>query len=92
MKNVSVYVARVLATIALVASSTVAFAGPGTTQPAQQIKFAPSASSVEIAGPGTTQPAQQIKFAPSTVEIAGPGTTQPAQQIKFASSQTVSLS
>ena len=69
MKNVPAFPMRVLSTIALVACSTVAFAGPGSPAPqGGSIKFAPATSEIQIAGPGSPAPqGGSIKFAPAAV-------------------------
>jgi hypothetical protein len=68
MKFVPTFPMRVLTTIALVACTTLAYAGPGLPAPAGgSIRFAPASSQTQIAGPGLPAPAGgSIRFAPAS--------------------------
>jgi len=57
MKKVFVSVAHVLIAIALVATSTDVFAGPGSpAPPGNSIKFASASQVTLVAGPGSPRP------------------------------------
>ena len=69
MKFVLAFPMRVLTTIALVACTTIAFAGPASpAPPGGSIRFAPAATEIQVAGPASpAPPGGSIRFAPATV-------------------------
>jgi|HubBroStandDraft_5_1064220.scaffolds.fasta_scaffold110757_2 hypothetical protein len=94
MKFVPAFPMRVLTTIALVACTTAAFAGPVSPVPPPTTRFGSTNIENLVAGPVSPVPPPTTKFGSTNIEnlVAGPVSPVPPPTTKFGSTNIESLS